>query len=358
MLRHFIPLAYFKQMADIRRIFAYGFPGKYGGAGTELHHQILLWKALGLEVHLIPSFPNYDREPLYNPMKEAGVHIHSFNEWDALSADDPVLGFCNAEFLNHLPAIHQRTRKTVFVNCMTWLFEKEKQRMAEGKIAMFLYQNEQVRQKNMPLLQALNPDPRVQFLTFSPYFDDSMFPFVEARAEDSFGCGRISRQDADKYAANTLHIYEYFVAPVMKRGLFLGFDARSEKKIGRPFSWITTACDSSIISQQDFYKHCKIVLQPSDTTENWPRVGFEAMSSGSVLIVDDRGGWQQMIQHGKTGWLCKNERDFIFYASKMAYEPELRQEMAVNASIHCKNLSGIDRAKESWGNVLNAIAMI
>lgn len=345
-------------MTDIKRIFVYGFPGKYGGAGTELHHQILLWLAMGLEVHIIPSFPNYDREPLYQVMKDAGVHIHSFNEWDALSSDDPVLGFCNAEFLNCLPEIVKRTRRTVFINCMTWLFDKEKQRMAEGMIAMFLYQNEQVRQKNMPILQALNPDPRIQFLTFSPYFDGTLFPFIENRAEDHFGCGRISRQDADKYAANTLHIYEYFVAPVLKRGLFLGFDNRSEKKIGRPHHWITTACDSSIISQQDFYRHCKIILQPSDTTENWPRVGFEAMASGSVLIVDDRGGWRQMIEHGKTGFLCKHERDFIYYASKMAYEPDLRREIAHNARARGIELGGIENSRASWELVLSGMCQM
>ena len=52
------------------------------------------------------------------------------------------------------------------------------------------------------------------------------------------------------------------------------------------------------------------------------------MASGSVLIVDNRGGWRQMVEHGKTGWLCSNERDFIYYASKMACEPNLRDDMA------------------------------
>ena len=42
------------------------------------------------------------------------------------------------------------------------------------------------------------------------------------------------------------------------------------------------------------------------------------MASGSVLIVDNRGGWRQMVEHGKTGWLCGSERDFIYYASKSA----------------------------------------
>jgi hypothetical protein len=338
-----------------QRVFAHGFPGKYGGASTELHHQIKLWLAMGVEVHIIPSQRQYQKEPLYAELVESGVIIHACNEWEVLTSEDVVMGFCNSEFLDHLPEIHARTRRTVFINCMTWLFDKEKERMAEGLIAMFLYQNEQVRQKNMPILQALNPDPKIQFLTFSPYFDASAFPFIEQRAEDHFGCGRISRQDADKYAANTLHIYDYFVAPVMKRGLFLGFDSRSEAKIGRPYSWITTACDSSIISQQDFYKHCQIILQPSDTTENWPRIGFEAMASGSVLIVDDRGGWQQMVKHGETGFLCRHERDFIYYASKMAYEPDLRSEIAQNARLHGLELGGFEKAKESWEQVFHAL---
>jgi glycosyltransferase involved in cell wall biosynthesis len=200
----------------------------------------------------------------------------------------------------------------------------------------------------MPILQSLNDVDDVLFFTFCPYFDSTEFPFVAERENEFFGCGRISRQDADKYAAETLHIYEYFVSPRLKRGIFLGFDSRSEEKIGTPYDWIRTAVDHTEVSQQEFYRHCEIVLQPMDTTENWPRVGLEAMSSGSVLIVDNRGGWRQMVTHGETGWLCDDPRDFIYYASKMAYEKELRAEMAERARARCAELSGLERSIESW----------
>ncbi|MEM7394387.1 MAG: glycosyltransferase, partial [Verrucomicrobiota bacterium] len=157
------------------------------------------------------------------------------------------------------------------------------------------------------------------------------------------------------YAANTLIIYEYFVSPQLKRGLFLGFDSRSESKIGRPYDWIRTALDHNHVSQQEFYRHCEIVLQPMDTTENWPRIGFESMSSGSVLIVDNRGGWQQMVKHGETGWLCDHERDFIYYASRMAYEPNLRRDMAEAAREYCRQLSSLEESKESWREVLETL---
>jgi hypothetical protein len=339
-------------------LFVNGFPGLYGGAGTELHHQIIAWRHMGLEVHLVPTNGGWRGEPLYQEMCGLGVTIHECGDWSAVAPGDPVLGFCNADFLAALPLIRERTRRTVFLNCMTWLFGKEREAMSSGLIGMFLYQNEDVRIRHMAELSALNPDPSIRHLTFSPYFDASRFPFIASRESEFFGCGRISRQDADKFARDTLHIYEYFVAPKWKRGLFLGFDQRSEGKIGKPFSWIRTARDHNEVSQQQFYRHCEIVLQPSDTTENWPRIGFEAMASGSVLVVDDRGGWQRMVEHGKTGWLCRHARDFIYHASRMAYEPNLRADMAEAARLRGLELGGLEASVASWESVMEEIAKL
>ena len=342
----------------IPRLFVYGFPGLYGGAGTELHHQIIAWRSMELDVHLIPTNGGWRGEPLYQEMRDLGVTVHEANDWSAVEPGDPVFGFCNAEFLAALPRIRERTRRTVFLNCMTWLFEKEREAMSRGLIGMFLYQNEEVRSRHMPELVALNTDPSIRFLTFTPYFDATRFPFVAARGSEFFGCGRISRQDADKFARDTLHIYEYFVAPKWKRGLFLGFDNRSEAKIGKLHSWIRSARDHNEVSQQEFYRHCEIVLQPSDTTENWPRVGFEAMASGSVLIVDDRGGWQRMVEHGRTGWLCRHTRDFIYYASRMAYEPNLRADMAEAARLRGLELGGLQSSVASWEEAFEEISKL
>ncbi len=342
----------------LKRIFVHGFPSLYGGAGTELHHQMIVWRKMGMDVHLIPTGDGFYPEGLYVELLRLGVVIHAADDWTALEPGDPVMGFCNSEFLDAIPEIRKHTKRTVFVNCMTWLFDKEKELMKEGLIAMSLYQNEEVRQKNMPLLQGLNADPSVRFMTFKPYFHSDAFPFITERTDEYFGCGRISRQDADKFARNTLQIYEYFVSPVPKRGLFLGFDHRSEEKIGKPYDWIRTARDQTEVSQQEFYKHCKIVLQPTDTTENWPRVGFEAMASGSVLIVDNRGGWRQMVEHGRTGWLCDHERDFIYYASRMAYEPHWRDDMAEAARERGLELGGLEASSASWEEVFDAMAKL
>lgn len=170
----------------VKRIFVHGFPGLYGGASTELHHQIVAWKHMGLEVHLIPSSDTYKDEPLYNEMVEMGVKVHEAEEWSALQPGDPVLGFCNAEFLENLKNIRKHTRRTVFVNCMTWLFEKERAAMSEGLISMFLYQNDVVRERHESELRCLNRDPVIRFLAFKPYFDSARFPFVRERSSEFF----------------------------------------------------------------------------------------------------------------------------------------------------------------------------
>lgn len=336
-------------------VYVHGFPSRYGGAGTELHHQILAWLKLGLRVHIIPSYGGYKGEALYNAMVAAGVTVHESNEFSVIEKDAPVLGFCNAEFLQHLPGITERSRNTIFVNCMTWLFEKEKEAMKQGLIRAFLYQNSDVLQKHRDALHALNPGKGAKFLEFRPYFDSSQFPFVEARDPKYFGVGRISRQDTDKFTANTLHIWEYVVSPREKRGYMLGFDKRSEGKVGKPFWWVTTYTDQNQCSQQEFYKKCDIILQPMDTTENWPRIGFEAMSSGSVLIVDNRGGWKKLVKHGVTGWLCNTQQEFIYYASRMAFEPKLRAKMARAARKWGEELGSLESSMKSWKQVFEEI---
>ncbi len=62
-----------------------------------------------------------------------------------------------------------------------------------------------------------------------------------------------------------------------------------------------------------------------------------------------------MVRHGETGWLCDHERDFIYYASKMAYEPNLRREMAERAREHGQHLGGLEASVESWKAVFEEL---
>jgi glycosyltransferase involved in cell wall biosynthesis len=323
-----------------------GFPGLYGGAGVELDSQITLWHDMGLDLHVVPAM-DADNEPLLrHTMARATVHPkQNYNKLAGM----PVISFCNDVFLRDLKEIKKHAQKTIFVNCMTWLFDAEKKAHEEGLIDLFLYQTDLTQQKVSSDLLSINS--HYNWKTFNSWFDDRKFHFWDDRQLDKFRFGRVSRSDADKYARDTLHVYETMVAPVPKSGVILGFDHKSEEKIGKPPDYIR-AYQANGITQQEFYAHTACLIQKADTFENWPRIGMEAMASGSLLIVDNRGGWTKMIEHGKTGWLCNHDRDFIYYSSRMAYEPKEREIMALNARDKLNDLCGREASIKSWQEVL------
>lgn len=316
---------------------------------------------MGVEMHIIPTMSGYKGEPLYQEMIDLGITIHDKNDFSAITKDDAIINFCSREFLENLPEIVKFTRRTIFVNCMTWIFgpksvgyeKNEEWNHREGNIAFSLYQRPQIRDQHEAILRQHRS--KAQFLNFSPYFDASLIDFQQERDFEKFTVGRISRQDADKFTKNLWHIWEGIHSPKMKRGLVLGWDARSEKKCGQPLGWVETYADQKKLAVKDFWAQCNIIVQPTQTTENWPRIGFEAMYAGVPLIVDNRGGWQYMIEHGKTGYLCNHERDFMYYASHLAYNPDVRKEIALNAYQKAQELSSFEVSKASWESVFEKV---
>lgn len=338
----------------MKTLFVLGHPGLYGGAGTELHHQILLWRSMGVNVTIIPSMLGFQNEPLFEEMKKIGVqYADRPRDYSQVTSEDAVINFCGREFLEDIDQIYERTQRTAFVNCMTWMFPKEKEAHAKGKIAFSLYQRPQVRDEHQAELGKLNPNAK--FLHFVPYFESSKFPFKAKEKKDRFVIGRISRQDADKFSKNTFHIWEYAVAPIMKRGIVLGFDKKSRLKTGNPPGWVETYVDHNEFPVHRFYREIDILVQSTDTNENWPRIGFEAMYSGIPLVVDNRAGWKYMIEHGVSGFLCDHERDFIYWTSRLAYEPDLRDKIREGGLLRAKELSSAEVSKRSWQQIFDEI---
>jgi hypothetical protein len=324
-----------------------GFPSLYGGAGVELDNQMTLWYEMGIEMHLIPP---------YNPSNEALLNttlfrskIHEPGEYSKLKGM-PVISFCNDVYLKDIEKIKKYASRTLWVNCMSWLFPAEKEAHKKGLIDLFLYQTSHTQQKVGGELKKINKN--YNWVVFNTWFDGEKFPYYKDRSIDKFRFGRISREDADKYGGETLWIYETMVSPVGKSGIILGFDEKSQKKIGTPPSWVRTypACG---ITQQEFYAHSSCIIQQEDAYENCPRVAFEAMASGSLLIVDDKGGWKKFIKHGETGWLCKRGRDFVYYGSRMAYEPQERERMAKKALEYLHDeVNNKEKSKKDWEKII------
>lgn len=332
-----------RELYVIDEICVIGFPSRLGGADTELDHQIYVWQKLGVKVHLIHTGP-MDHNCHLMQMGERGCIIHAPRDWSAC-AGKHVISYCNGEFLQNLEVIRSHAKSTTFVNCMTWLFDKEREMHARGLIDFFLYQTNHVMEKVGPELKGINATYRP--VKVRPHFHLDAFPFIELRDEKTFRFARLSRADPGKYHPAQLWIYETMVAPVLKSGIMLGVDADIRAKIGQEPDWIR-AFPPGGTSPQSVYKESHCVIQATETYENLPRIGFEAMASGCLLIVDDRGGWKELVQHGKTGFLCSDQRDFVYYASRAAYEAQERYMMVREARRWVEEHWSMESSADDW----------
>ena len=326
-----------------------GHPSRLGGADTELDHQIRCWQQMGITIHLCHT-GQLDANLRAMNMAERGCVYHEPCDWQSLEGLH-CISFCNGEFLTNLPEIRKHARSTTFVNCMTWNFPLELEMQERGLIDFHLYQTDHAFERVSPALRELGT---YRPLRFSPYFHTEDFPFHASRPDDRFRFGRISRGDADKFGDRQLWIYETMTAAVLKEGLIVGWDDRARSKFGRePDSYIRTVGEGGV-SQQEFYAFCDAIILTTDTFENLPRVGFEAMASGSVLVVDNRGGWQLEVDDSVTGWLCRDDREFVYKASRCAFEAAERTRMQHAARHKLETEWGLAHAMDSWNGVFAA----
>ena len=342
-----INISNFHKESNIKQLAIVGHPSFLGGADTELDHQIYCWQAMGIEVYICHT-GEMDENCKKMNMIGRGCKYIAPKEWESLK-DFHVISFCNGEFLKNIEEIKKYAKTTTFVNCMTWNFPKELEAQSSGLLDFHLYQSDHQFKKVSKKLKKIGKEYRP--IRFQPYFNPSAFTYKDNRKNDIFRFGRISRGDSDKYNIRQLWIYETMTAPVLKEGIILGWDDRARKKFDRePPSYIK-ALPEAQISQQKFYDFCDVIIMTTDTFENLPRVGFEAMAAGSVLVVDDRGGWQVEVEDGVTGWRCKDDREFVYKASRIAHEQQEKEDMRAAAKAKLEREWGLEASMRSWDNV-------
>lgn len=339
----------------IKQLCVIGHPSKLGGADTELDHQIGLWIDMGIRVYICHTGGFDDNlKKMRQEMEGRGCIYLDSKSWKDLTGFHTI-SFCNGQFLENLPVIKKYAKSTTFVNCMTWNFPKELQRHSEGLIDFHLYQTQHQFDRVSPRLIAANNTYRYNM--FNPYFNTEKFPYIHRTDRSTFRFGRISRGDADKYSGHQIWIWETMTAPVLKSGHVLGWDHRASNKLGKLPSYIQGYPEGGI-TQQKLYELCDIIIMSTDTFENLPRVGFEAMSSGSVLVVDNKGGWKVLVEDGKTGWLCDNHREFIYKASRSAFEWDETAQLRINAREKLEKEWGKENSSKCWEKIFEQWEML
>jgi hypothetical protein len=335
-----------------REVWVAGFPGHCGGGETELDHLIDLWRARGVDVHLVPMFSA--DSTMVESAHLRGCHVHRY--YPAIFADRIVVSFCNENFLAQLPKIMAagRPEKVIWFNCMTWLFDGEKRAVAEGWIDLHGFVSAYQEQCLGPLLRLIGG-----YATFGywPYFNTARVRWRYRDWNGSYCVGRISRDDPSKYATNTWDIFDQIRVPrhLIKRVFVLGLGPRTRKVLGPPPAHLraeTWPCNA--IPSESLYRRLDTMVHKTGTSrESYCRVLIEAYAHGVVPIVEDDYAFPDLVLHGETGYRTSDSEEMSSLAGELAHDPDKHKVLAENGRRHLETvLIDADACWEPWESVL------
>jgi glycosyltransferase involved in cell wall biosynthesis len=329
-----------------REIWVAGYPSYYGGADTELDHQISLWLASGVDVHLVPNGAP-DRAMLAD-VTARGAITHAYRP--DIFAGKLVVSYCNGPFLERLPIIcgAGRPRTVVWLNCMTWTSAPELECHRRGLIDLFGFQSRYQRSMLLPQLEACKPLRELE--GYRPFFDLDRWskgvPALATPPEECgyYGLGRVSRDDRGKYPADLWSTFRRVTAPRPVKCFVLGWGDNARQKCGPPqahrgLDWMVWG--PGAVPAHELYRRVHTLMhQTGGSRENWPRVAFEAWASGVALLAERDYAWPELVADGETGILCASSDEFAQRASELAFDEPKRRGIVEAArgrlvSEHC-----------------------
>jgi glycosyltransferase involved in cell wall biosynthesis len=309
------------------RVFVCGYPSSLGGADTELWHVLKLWKAHGIEATLIPT---WSADPFWLERTAAEgintVHVEGPDALPTISGLEgaTVVSFCNGEFLAHAARFRKLGCRLVWVNCMTWLFPLEKRFIRDhGPFDAYVFQSDYQRDEMLKSLREAGA-ASIHYRKIPGAFDFSEFPLSPHVRTPEFVVGRLARPDTSKWSES---MWSAVKDVPNRRFRLMGWSARVARKVGAPPPWaeVLMPCVEPALT---FYRSLDALLAMNgEAKENWPRIGLEAMASGVAVVADNAWGWQEMIDHGRTGFLASSPEEFGEYLTLLASDEARRQQV-------------------------------
>ena len=309
--------------ALIDHLFIIGYPSAIGGANTELWHTVKLWRRFGLGITLLPT---WHADEAWRARLDAIGCRTIVCQGDALPrvpglAGSVVVSFCNTKFLAVADRIARLGCRTIWLGCMNWLFPQERLHYRRfGPFDRHVFQSRHQHDQLVP------PTPPLRI----PGAPGADHPRGDGRRRDRLPAaaarGRASRWWSAASAAPI---------PTSSRprcgGRTGGFRIRSV-----PVCWAGETASRPAPARRrpgpsvfrpgasrprSFSSRCTCWSSPTPAAvENWPRVGLEAMAAGVPLVVDAKGGWLEMLRHGRTGYLCRTDDELAYYTARLAYD--------------------------------------
>jgi glycosyltransferase involved in cell wall biosynthesis len=315
-----------------RPLFVFGWPSNLGGADTKLVHLLIL-----LREHCdITVVPNENRH-LHNKtwtrfLDGLGVKYALIEKLPAKLAGIG-LAMSNQCFFTHRIAQRAKERglKIVWSSEMMWHHEGELDAVRAGVVDKVLYTSEFQR-------SALSPGyGDLPSAITGNYIDPSHFPFKE-RQNQMFAIGRLSRADPLKYPEDFPVFYEALKLPEV-RFRVMAWD----EKLSRKYRWHRFDRRWDLLPPEkervvDFLQSLDLFVYPlgHKFRESWGRSTVEAMLTGCIPIVPRGHQFENLMVHGKSGFICGDFLEYKDCCQTLFFDLGLRKSMSVECRRHAE----------------------
>ena len=112
---------------------------------------------------------------------------------------------------------------------------------------------------------------------------------------------------------------------------------------------------TGFVDPSDYYCEAKILLLPS-FSEGFSMALLEGMTHGCVPVVFDVcPSYYDIIKDGESGFIAKNNKDYINKCEFLMTHPESMKEMSVKAKTRVDNLFTLDIVTDKWAHLFNEL---
>lgn len=346
-----------------KKIFLIGGPAEYPGANSEALHTVVLWRMYGVDVNIVPTF-SIDPDISRLLVTKYNIRIINVNDLKDIPGLDEnvVISFCNRKFLEELNLFKSRKCITIWAGCMTKLMDYEISEFQKFGLPDYLvFQSEFQKQQILHELKSFNIDlPEDRYFKIVPSFIKEFFPFQFRPhfKNQPFYVGRAARPAHSKWPADLIVKLSRVPQPLFC--ILMGLDRSTKAMLGFQPPWVACLKPQSM-DMRTFYSllHCYIATNGT-AKENWPRVGLEAMSSGVPLVVlkNSQDGWDEMIKHGETGFICGSDDEFVDAITELSNNEERRLKMVAYAREYLNVIANEAKSFASWKLIFEKIGAL
>ena len=162
-----------------------------------------------------------------------------------------------------------------------------------------------------------------------PSFIDIEHFSPQARpANEQFTVGRISRDNDDKHHHDDAELYRR-LADLGCHVRLQGAESRRELIDDPRIEILSEGARPAVDFLRDL--DCFLYRIRAGWYEAWGRVVSEAMACGVPVVAENRGGYTEFVEHGRTGYLFNDNDEAVRQVMTLKESEALRQEIGAIA---------------------------